>query len=347
VLGSALALPGPPVSNEELISKMEGIGVSGATRGLGIAKALGISSRHVSRPMQEHKEGPRKSDSNPELASRALLGALASAQIDANDLAYIVGHTATPHTLLPPNTSWVADLLGYQGPYAELRQACTGFANALTLVAGLLPTTAGKPIAIVGSETGSLYFDPKSVETDSSQLVNLMQMGDGAGAVIVGADAGDSGPVIESVFFGVAGLGKSPGLFLEEGGSAKPFTLDHRGMLTFTHDYTAIRESGADLFDLGVDAARQLGIELEAVDVIIPHQANGRMAGLLASRLRIPEEKVFVNANRVGNTGSAAIWIAFHELRSGGYLRADDRALILGAEATKFMYGGFLYRHAV
>jgi 3-oxoacyl-[acyl-carrier-protein] synthase-3 len=347
VLGSGLALPGEPISNEGLISQMARLGVSGAGRGLGIAKTLGISSRHVSRPMLARKEGPRTGCANPDLATRALQAALASARFEANDLGYIIGHTATPHTLLPPNMSWVADLLGYEGPYAELRQACTGFANALTLATSMLASKGAKPIAIVGSETGSLYFDPKSVETDNSQLVNVMQMGDGAGAVILGPDTGAPGPAIESAFYGTKGLRKSPGLCLELGGSAKPFTQDGLGILTFTHDYGAVRESGADLFDCGVAAAKQLGVELEGVKVIIPHQANGRMAKFLAPRLGVPEEKVFVNADHVGNTGSAAIWLAFHELRSGGTLRAGDMVLVLGAEATKFMYGGFLYRHAI
>lgn len=40
----------------------------------------------------------------------------------------------------------------------ELRQACTGFANSLQIA---IPRIAmlGKPVAIVGSETGSVYFD--------------------------------------------------------------------------------------------------------------------------------------------------------------------------------------------
>ena len=67
------------------------------------------------------------------------------------------------------------------------------------------------------------------------------------------------------------------------------------------------------------------------------------MAELLAPFLGIEESQVFVNADRLGNTGSAAIWLALAELRSR--LGPDRRVLALGAEATKYMFGGFLYVH--
>jgi len=67
------------------------------------------------------------------------------------------------------------------------------------------------------------------------------------------------------------------------------------------------------------------------------------MAELLAPFLGIDESRVFVNADSLGNTGSAAIWLALAELRSR--LDPDSRVLALGAEATKYMFGGFLYVH--
>jgi 3-oxoacyl-[acyl-carrier-protein] synthase III len=50
---------------------------------------------------------------------------------------------------------------------------------------------------------------------------------------------------------------------------------------------------------------------------------------------------MFVNASRVGNTGSAAIWLAFDELQP--HLKKGQSVLTLGAEATAYMYGGFHY----
>jgi len=98
------------------------------------------------------------------------------------------------------------------------------------------------------------------------------------------------------------------------------------------------------LFAAGLSAVRQAGVDPDAVDYFIPHQANGRMAELLSSELGLQAHRIFVNAARLGNTGSAAIWLAFHELRAR--LVSGERVCVLGAEATKYMFGGFLYDHA-
>ena len=82
----------------------------------------------------------------------------------------------------------MASLLGYRGPVAEFRQACTGFVNATLFAAGLCAAGDGRPIAVVGSETGSVFFDPMRAAEDSAQLVNFVQMGDGAGAIILSGE---------------------------------------------------------------------------------------------------------------------------------------------------------------
>jgi 3-oxoacyl-[acyl-carrier-protein] synthase III len=65
------------------------------------------------------------------------------------------------------------------------------------------------------------------------------------------------------------------------------------------------------------------------------------MAEFLSPFLGIKPERVFVNAEELGNTGSAAIWLALAELRKS--LRPGASVLALGAEATKYMFGGFHY----
>ena len=67
------------------------------------------------------------------------------------------------------------------------------------------------------------------------------------------------------------------------------------------------------------------------------------MAEFLSPFLGIESGHVFVNAERLGNTGSAAIWLALAELRKR--LLPGSSVLALGAEATKYMFGGFHYVH--
>lgn len=346
VLGTGRALPGPPVSTRELLECIENKFALTTRTGIALAKRLGVMQRHFSRDFAQRFETPRIGCRNPDLAAAALRTALAEHSIALERLQYLIGHTATPARPLPPNTAEVADQLGHARPYAELRQACTGFANAVQWAASMLANPASKPVAIVGSEVGSVFFDPLALRDDRDQWVNLMQMGDGAGAIILGADDDQPGPRLESAFFGHIGLGKTSGFMLNEGGSDFPAIREGRSSATFYQDFKAVKLNGAELFHAGLAAARDSGVDLAAIRWILPHQANGRIGDWLARDLKLSPDRFYVNADRVGNLGSAAIWVALHDLRHSGLLRSGDRVLVLGAEATQYLYGGFVYVHA-
>src|SRR6516162_7386033 len=222
VLGMGAVLPGPPVLTSELLMRLEErFGIALLRRGTALSNRLKIRARHLSRDFQERHERPRRGHSNPELAAAALRQALEDARLEVGDLAYLIGHTTSPACMLPPNIALVADRVGFAGPYMELRQACTGFANGLIIAAGLVGAPGVKAVAIIGSETGSVYFDPQQAVEDHSQLVNLMMMGDGAAAIIVGPDDCAPGAHISGSFFGQIGLNRPPGLSLCAGGSEK------------------------------------------------------------------------------------------------------------------------------
>jgi len=338
VLGLQGALPGEPLHTDTLLDRLATrLGVDVRRSGRTIGKRLGVETRHVCRDFRERHERPRHGQRNCELAADALLAALREAGLAPNDLRYLIGHTATPGSLLPPNVALVAQLVGYDGPFLELRQACTGFANALVIARGLV-TGDGGPVAIVGSETGSVFFDPTRAAEDHGQLVNLLQMGDGAAAIVVDRVGERPKATLSKLYFGQVGRDRSAGLRLTAGGSDAPQV---HGQIEFEHDFGAVRRHGPELFERGLSAALSMGVDLATIDYIVPHQANGRMAEALAAHLPLPAERVFVNADRVGNTGSAAIWLALVELRRQA--RPGTTALVLGAEATKHMFGGFVY----
>jgi 3-oxoacyl-[acyl-carrier-protein] synthase III len=340
VRGTGVTLPGEPISSEELLTAAEGrFGLSLHRRGMAIAHKLGIRTRHLCRDMKTRSEVPRKGHRNPELAAAAVRSALGEAGLTARDLSYVIGHTATPGRLMPPNIGQVAELLDYSGPFVEFRQACTGFANALVFAQGLLRAGAG-PIAIAGSETGSVFFDPVRAAEDTGQLVNMVQMGDGAAAIILGHDDDRAGPRLSHVFYGQMGRGRAPGLAVADGGSDSPSCSV--GFPEFRHDFTAIQRSGLELLLHCAAAAERTGGG--PTDYILPHQANGRMDAILAGLLGVASERIVVTADRLGNTGSAAIWLALAQLRPT--LEPGDTVLALGAEATDFMFGGFRYHHA-
>ena len=338
LLGTGMALPGEPLTTAALCATIEArFGVSAERHGRRLASALQVDTRHVVRPFAEAIEAPRPGQRNPELAAAALTMALANARVRAGDLEYVLTHTATPSRAVPGGSAEVAALVGARCAHAEFRQACTGFANALQFAFALLREPGCGPVAIVGSETGSVYLDPRRLAADPAQWINLLQMGDGAAAVVLGRDDGDSAaPRIQSAYFGQLPASPPAGLALRAGGS------DHVGVdgsAQFEHDFTAVAREGGALFDAGAATLRAEGHDLSAAAWLIPHQASGAVAAAVAEHFGVPRERVCDHGRRVGNLGSASIWAALHDTLPR--LAAGERCLVLGAEATQYSFGGF------
>lgn len=339
LVGTGTSLPGPLVNNDELLAAISSMcGGKAAKLAAGYVSRLGIESRHLSRSLERPRSGVMLGRDAPELCRQAL-----NETGHFKDTSFLIGHTATPHTLLPSNVAWVAEKLDYAGPYMELRQACTGFATALTIAAGLVAENPLETISIVGSETGSPYFEFSRKFANREQLINCVQMGDGAGAAVLSAVDGSGRACISEIYCGHIGLTEAPGISIHGAGSSDP-TCDG-GLPYFRHDARSVRRGGEALILAGIEVLRERGHRLNDFDWILPHQANGHIAEMFAQRFPDLGPRVFVIAREYGNLGSAAIWIGLDRLIRSGLLKRGHRVAVLGAEASKYMIGGFIYTH--
>lgn len=333
-----LALPGAPVATDALCALLElRFGVPALRRGRRLGARLRVDTRHLCRSFESGVEAPRPGQRNPELAAGALLAALGQARLRAADLDYLLTHTATPASLVPGGSAEVAARVGARCAHAEFRQACTGFASALQFAFALLREPGSRPVAIVGSETGSVFFDPHQLANDPAQWINMLQMGDGAAAVVLGHDDAGAGPRISSAFFGQLADAPPAGLSLVRGGSDCP--KPGAGVLSFSHDFEAVARHGATLFEAGRDTLLACGHDFGSAARLVPHQASGAVAAWFAERFEVPPARVCDHGRRVGNLGSASIWAALNDVLPT--LAPGDRALFLGAEATQYSFGGF------
>ena len=339
LLGLGLALPAEPVATEELCATIEArFGVPARRIGRRLAPRLQVQARHLCRDFMLAVEAPRAGHRNPELAASALRRALDDAKQKPTDLDYLLTHTATPARALPGGSAEVAALVGTRCAHAELRQACTGFANALQFAFALLREPGARPVAIVGSETGSVFFDPRQLAADSAQWVNLLQMGDGAAAVVLGPDDGQPGPRIECAYFGQISDPPAAGLAFDGGGSDRCAPGD--GVLTFDHNHEAVARHGPALLEAGRAILLRHGHTLANAACVVPHQASGAVAGWFSEHFSVPRERLSDHGQRVGNLGSASIWAALNDVFPR--LAPGERALFLGAEATQHSFGGFV-----
>ena len=340
LLGISHFLPQDNISTDYLIDCLsKHCGMLAARKARVIAKKLGIEGRHLVRRLDTATSAPNPT--SIEMSVKVLTDALALAGFKANDIDYLLSHTCTPHTQVPPNAAWIADDMAYHGPYLELRQACTGFANGLQIASAFCEVNQ-QPVAIVGVEAGSVYFDMKTSFRETEQLVNYVQMGDGAAAVILGPSQ-QGKPIISDMYLGQIGHNKAPGFYLDSGSN----DVGKKQMARFHHNTQAVRAQGSQLFELGWQALQSSGYQLDDFAFILPHQANGHIDTLLAQALGISRDRVINDARQLGNLGSAAIWVSLSKLIHSGRLAAGDKVAVLGAEATKYLYGGFVYQHQV
>ena len=178
-------------------------------------------------------------------------------------------------------------------------------------------------ILVVGVELISRLLSWKDRGTD-------VLFGDGAGAVVVEPD----GSRAELLDF-VAGTdgSKSGILTLGVGGTRRPFTAE----VAATGDHQRLVMDGHEVFKSAVrrmsgavqEVLEKVGCSIEDVACLIPHQANERIIVAVGNRLKIDPERVYVNVDRYGNTGSASVPLALSEAVHGGTISEGDLVVLV------------------
>ncbi|MDI3524870.1 MAG: 3-oxoacyl-[acyl-carrier-protein] synthase [Candidatus Atribacteria bacterium] len=278
-----------------------------------ITTRTGIKERRIASPQE----------TTSSLALEAARRALQMAQVDPQELDLILVATVTPDMAFPATACLLQRELG--APRAacfDLEAGCTGFVYALVVAEKYLIGGGGNKALVVGAETLSKIVDWEDRAT-------CVLFGDGAGACIL--EKTDH-PGLLASYLGSDGGGAHL-LELPAGGSRMPASKESvAGRMHY------IKMNGNEVFKFAVrimeeasrEVARRAGIGLEEVALFIPHQANIRIIDSAARRLKIPQEKIFVNVHKYGNTSSASIPIALDEAYREGRIKDGDLLLLVG-----------------
>jgi len=256
------------------------------------------------------------------LATRAALNALDMAGIEPAELDMIIVATVTPDYPFPSTAALLQNNIKAVNASAfDVSAACSGFIYAVSIVDKFIKSGTVKNALVVGSEILSRIVD-------WSDRNSCLLFGDGAGAVVLQADSGTSG-ILDTFMMSDGSYWDL--LYQPAPGNRNPVShtvVDER--LAF------IRMQGNEVFKLAVRAMEDAAIKVlsagnmtpDDVDLFIPHQANRRIIDAIGKRLDIPDEKVYVNIERFGNTSSASIPIALDEANRKGLLKPGDILLL-------------------
>ena len=76
------------------------------------------------------------------------------------------------------------------------------------------------------------------------------------------------------------------------------------------------------------EVLQRIGRDADDVALVIPHQANKRIIDAVRNHMSLDEDRVYVNVDRYGNTGSASVPLALSEAVGNGRIREGDLVVL-------------------
>ena len=306
ILGIGTEIPERVLTNADLTQLVD-------TSDEWIRERTGMSERRIARDDQ----------ATSDLAIAAGRRALAGANVAPEDLQLIVVATATPDTTFPPTACYVQHALGATHAAGfDVTVACTSFINALMTAEALIAAGNFQNALVIGAEKLSSIVNYKDRNT-------CVLFGDGAGAIVLGADCGH-GEILGHVV-GVDGSGADL-ISLPAGGSRRPASKE-----TIEQGLHFMHMEGRKVFKFAVNVICKSvekiladhDLTIDDLDLLIPHQANLRIIEASVARLGISPDKVAINIHKYGNTSSASVPLALEEAVSSGQLRKGQLACLV------------------
>jgi len=302
-----------------------------------ITTRVGIKERHI---LTEEGLGTSY------MARKAARQLLDKTGVDPDTIDALYVATTTADYRFPSTASIVLGKLGLKNALAfDISAACCGFLYTLDMVACMIESGRYNRVVIIGAEKMSSM-------TDYRDRATCPLFGDAAAAVLVEAAEDEEGErdrigYIDS-YLRTDGKGL-PYLHMKAGGSVCPashFTVDHRLHFIYQEGRTVYKFAVSNMtYDSELIAERN-GLNKDNIDFIVPHQANLRIIEAVQKRLELPDDKVIVNIEHIGNSSAAsiplALWENEHRLRRGHniILTAFGAGFVHGASYLRWAYDG-------
>lgn len=347
VSGTGIHLPANVVDNERLSRLMD-------TSDEWVRQRTGIVTRHYADP----------DEATSDLAVPAARRAVEQAGIDPGEIDYVIFATMTPDFYFPGAAPVFQHKFGLtKVPCLDIRQQCSGFLYGMQLADAMIRAGQVRNVLLIGAEVhGGLMpwkswdvvlgrsttrVPPAEYEWNTRFRDRTVLFGDGAGAFVIGrSDSDEAG--IEDVIVHADGE-YADRMWVPGGGSARrpyfePSMCESGETIPIVH--------GREVFKMAVtlmpEAVQTIlarnGYSVDDVRLLIMHQANLRINEAVQKRLELPDDRVFNNIQRYGNTTAATLPLAFHEARDERELSPGDLVCFV-ALGSGLTWGAALYRY--
>ncbi len=313
IVGTGSYLPDKLVTNNDLAKIVD-------TNDEWIFSRTGIRERHYAADEQNASD----------LALIASQRAMKAARVHADDIDLIIVATSTPDMVFPSTACILQDKLGVKEAIAfDIQAVCAGFVYALSTAEKFIATGGAKCALVVGTEVFSRILNWQDRST-------CVLFGDGAGAVILKAS---TEPGVLSTHLHADGSYRDA--------LCAPGTVQNgqiRGSPVLTMDGGAVYKFAVKAFeDVAWEALHANGLQPDAIDWFVCHQANQRIIMHAARKLKMPEEKVILTVDKHGNTSAASIPLALDVAVREGKIKPGQKVL-MAALGGGFAWGAALVK---
>ena len=327
ISGLGMYVPENIVTNDDLSKMMD-------TSSDWIIERTGIEERrHI-------KKGDGNSTAT--MGVKAAKIAIERAGIAINDIELILFATLSPDYYFPGSGVIVQEELGIPTcPAMDIRTQCSGFVYAMSTADQFVKTGMYKNVLVIGSENQSGGLDM----TTRGRGVSVI-FGDGAGAAVVSRETDLSKGIMSSHLHSEGEHAKElsiidpntsrwiPEIIADNNPDDISFYPYMNGQFVFKNAVTRF----AEVINEGLE---KNGWESKDIDLLIPHQANLRIAQFIQRKFRLSDDQVYNNIQKYGNTTAASIPIALTEAWEAGKIKEGDK-VVLAAFGSGFTWGSVM-----
>lgn len=358
-------LPNKPVSNDQ-IEGVLGIINGRASR----AKAIVLRNNKIHTRYYALNEKGEATHNNTELTVGAIHQLMEETGLDGSAIELLSCGTSTPDQLLPSHASMVHG--AWNNNNLEINSAsgiCTSGMNALKYGFMAIQSGSVKNAVCTGSERVSSWLKADKFNNESNRLEALEQnpmigfekdflrwmLSDGAAALLL-----TNQPNTDSISLAIEwieGISYANELetcmyagAIKENGVLKPWSdmspeewLD-QSVFAIKQDIKLLE---ANIIEKGVQSMdailRKHQIAPDEINYFLPHISSFVFKDKLQQAfenkgIHIPAERWFINLDRVGNIGSASIYIQLEELFNSKNLKKGEKILLSVPESGRFNY---------
>ncbi len=330
IIGLGHYVPDNVVTNDDLSKIMD-------TNDEWITERTGIKERRWA----EKGSG----DTTATMGVKAAKIAIERSGIDKDEIDFIVFATLSPDMYFPGPGVQVQHALDIKTVGAlDVRNQCSGFVYAISVADNFIKTGMYKNILVIGSELHSHGLD----KTTRGRGVTVI-FGDGAGAAVLTREEDTTKGILsthlhsqgehaEELVLIAPGMGKRwvNDIIAENDPNDESFFPHMNGTFVFKH--AVVRFSQVILEGLAAN-----GLQKEDIDMLIPHQANLRIAQFIQKKFDLRDDQVFNNIQKYGNTTAASIPIALTEAWEQGKIKEGD-TVVLAAFGSGFTWGSVVMK---